>query len=220
MKVVCFDLDDTLYKEIDYLKSAYMEIARYATTIAKEGEAVACSAYLAMLDSYEKGENAFECLNDFLGIDLPIDDYLQIYRNHKPDIQLTDMVVETLSALKSEGHKLGLITDGRSVQQKNKIEALGLLRWFDVNDIIISEEFGNEKPSLTNYEFFMKKYPSCKDFTYIGDNTKKDFLAPNKLGWNTVCLLDDGRNIHKQDFSLPVSYLAKKNVKTIEEIIL
>ena len=30
MKVVCFDLDDTLYKEIDYLKSAYREIASYA----------------------------------------------------------------------------------------------------------------------------------------------------------------------------------------------
>ena len=25
--VICFDLDDTLYKEIDYLKSAYKEIA-------------------------------------------------------------------------------------------------------------------------------------------------------------------------------------------------
>ncbi len=30
MKVVCFDLDDTHYKEIDYLKSACKEIASYA----------------------------------------------------------------------------------------------------------------------------------------------------------------------------------------------
>lgn len=29
-KVVCFDLDDTLSKEIKYLESAYKEIARYA----------------------------------------------------------------------------------------------------------------------------------------------------------------------------------------------
>ena len=28
-KVVVFDLDDTLYKEIDYLKSAFQEIADY-----------------------------------------------------------------------------------------------------------------------------------------------------------------------------------------------
>ena len=29
-QVLIFDLDDTLYKEIDYLTSAYREIARYA----------------------------------------------------------------------------------------------------------------------------------------------------------------------------------------------
>ena len=28
-RVVVFDLDDTLYKEIDFLKSAYMEIASW-----------------------------------------------------------------------------------------------------------------------------------------------------------------------------------------------
>ena len=33
----------------------------------------------------------------------------------------------------------------------------------------------------------------------MGDNLKKDFLTPNRLGWQTVCLRDDGRNIHKQD---------------------
>ena len=27
---------------------------------------------------------------------------------------------------------------------------------------------------------------------------EKDFIAPNKLGWTTVCLLDNGMNIHKQ----------------------
>ena len=30
MRVVCFDLDDTLYKEIDFLESAYKDIAEYA----------------------------------------------------------------------------------------------------------------------------------------------------------------------------------------------
>ena len=34
-EVICFDLDDTLFKEMDYLKSAYHEIAIYATNIAK-----------------------------------------------------------------------------------------------------------------------------------------------------------------------------------------
>ena len=33
---------------------------------------------------------------------------------------------------------------------------------------------------------------------YIGDNPKKDFVAPNQLNWVTVGLRDDGRNIHPQ----------------------
>lgn len=202
MRVICFDLDDTLYKEIDYLKSAYREIAEYAA-----GHCEGCSdcvgilaikAYNRMLDAYREGLNAFEELNKFLGLELPISDFLYIYRTHKPKIALTEDVEQTLDALKAEGVRIGLITDGRSVQQRNKIEALGLGKWIEEEDIVISEEFGSEKPALANYEFFMKRYPECHDFTYVGDNLKKDFIAPNALGWQTICLKDDGRNIHRQ----------------------
>lgn len=215
MRVICFDLDDTLYKEIDYLKSAYREIAEYAA-----GQCTGCSdsvyfltikAYNRMLDAYREGLNAFEELNMFLGLELPISDYLYIYRNHKPKIVLSEDVVQTLDELQAEGVRLGLITDGRSVQQRNKIEALGLGRWIDEKDMVISEEFGSEKPALANYDYFMKRYPECHDFIYVGDNLKKDFIAPNTLGWQTVCLKDDGRNIHKQiDSTLKAELLPKK----------
>ena len=45
----------------------------------------------------------------------------------------------------------------------------------------------------------MNRYPECQNLTYVGDNLKKDFIAPNMLGWLTVCLKDDGRNIHRQE---------------------
>lgn len=205
MKVICFDLDDTLCKEIDYLRSAYREIAEYAAEHCRgysdPVSVLAHKAYDVMLAAYQEGQNAFDVLNSFLGLDLPIADYLYIYRNHKPKIALCEDVVRTLDALKAEGVRIGLITDGRSVQQRNKIMALGLDRWIDDADIVVSEEIGSEKPALANYEYFMKRYPGCSDFTYVGDNPDKDFIAPNTLGWETICLRDDGRNIHKQDFS-------------------
>ena len=195
-------MDDTLYKEIDYLKSAYIEIAEYAagqcTGCSDSVNILAIKAYNRMLDAYREGQNAFEELNRFLGLELPISDYLYVYRHHQPKIALSEDVVQTLDALKADGVRIGLITDGRSVQQRNKIEALGLGRWIENEDMVISEEFGSEKPALTNYAYFMKRYPECHDFTYVGDNLKKDFIAPNALGWQTVCLKDDGRNIHKQ----------------------
>lgn len=205
MKVVCFDLDDTLYKEIDYLKSAYREIASYAADYCRGCSdspiILSVKAYDAMLIAYKEGQNAFERLNAFLGINLPISQYLQIYRMHKPNIRLSKSAVSALNSLKSPECIIGLITDGRSVQQRNKVEALGLNRWIIEEDVLISEEFGSEKPTPANYEYFMKRYPESDEFMYVGDNLKKDFIAPNALGWQTVCLKDDGRNIHKQDFT-------------------
>ena len=224
MKVVCFDLDDTLYKEIDYLKSAYREIAKYAAGHCHECSdtvpVLAHKAYEVMLAAYHEGQNAFEELNKFLGLSLPVGDYLYIYRNHKPKIALTEDVVQTMDALKAEGVRIGLITDGRSVQQRIKIVSLGLGRWIDEKDMVISEVFGSEKPALANYEYFMKRYPECHDFTYVGDNPRKDFIAPNSLGWMTVCLMDDGRNIHRQDFtSTPEQALPKKTIESLKDLI-
>lgn len=224
MRVICFDLDDTLCKEIDYLKSAYREIAEYAAEHCRgysdPVSVLAHKAYDVMLAAYHEGLNAFEELNKFMGLNLPIADYLYIYRNHKPKIALCEDVVRTLDALKAEGVRIGLITDGRSVQQRNKIEALGMVRWIKDEDIVISEEFGSEKPALANYEFFMKRYPECQDFTYIGDNLRKDFIAPNALGWITICLMDDGRNIHRQDFALtPAQAQPKKTIESLKDLI-
>lgn len=186
-KVVCFDLDDTLYKEIDYLTSAYGEIA-YSV-----GHPELVSQ---MVKWYRDGENVFRKLNHYLGVITPIEHYLRIYRSHYPVIALSDGVEETLNELKSRGVILGLITDGRSVGQWNKIKALNLVRWFDEDNIIVSEEFGSEKTDDRNFQYFDDKYLNSS-FAYVGDNPSKDFVVPNKHGWKTVMLKNDGRNIHE-----------------------
>ena len=208
-KVVCFDLDDTLYKEIDYLESAYKEISIFVghPQLSKQ-----------MVLWYKEGKNVFLELNKYLGIDKPIVEYLQIYRNHIPTIKLSEGVEDTLNELKHRGYVVGLITDGRSISQRNKIKSLRLERWFRDDNIIISEEFGSEKTDERNFRYFMEKYTD-REYIYIGDNPKKDFLAPNQLGWETVCMLDDGKNIHSQDFSLPEKYLPKVQIRSIKELV-
>ncbi len=197
MKVICFDLDDTLYKEMDFLKSAYREIALHA---AQGDRRLADQAYVEMLQAYTDGGNAFRRLNQLIGRKTPVEEYLAMYRAHRPDIHLEEEVVATLDAQKKAGHTIALITDGRSVQQRNKIAALGLDHWIAGEDIIISEETGSEKPAETNYRWVMERHPEAERFVYVGDNPAKDFIAPNRLGWTTVCLLDNGENIHPQRF--------------------
>lgn len=84
----------------------------------------------------------------------------------------------------------------------------------------VGHDNGSEKTNPANYEFLMRLYPNASGFMYVGDNPKKDFIAPNALGWETVCLLDDGRNIHKQEFDAGTNEMrARKVVRGLRELV-
>lgn len=192
---VIFDLDDTLYKEIDYLKSAYRFIAEKLQTEHCPAE----NLYRVMLDAYNNGLNAFSVVKSVWNIEAPIETLLHWYRTHVPNIVLPEDSKNLLDFLKSKDVPIGILTDGRSVTQRNKIKSLGLNQYIPEQNIVISEEFGSEKPCEANYTYFESLYSEIDNFIYVGDNPRKDFVAPNRLGWKTVGLLDDGRNIHKQE---------------------
>lgn len=209
-KVIVFDLDDTLIKEIDYLKSAYLEIAHYLDG-GKE-------LYNKMINDYYDGVNVFEGL--VKSYNSSIDTLLNKYRNHKPDkLPMSTQVLNMLARFKEKKVTLGMITDGRSITQRNKLTATGLSEYFDL--IIISEEFGSEKPNKKNYQAFHKY--NADNYYYIGDNIKKDFITSNQLGWITIGIKDSGENIHKQDMTMPSEYhpcYFAKDILEIESIIL
>ncbi len=205
-KTIVFDLDDTLVHEIDYLKSAFIEIAQKVDVNDK-------GLYIEMLKWYGNKENVFQNLVERYPI-ITIAELKQLYRNHFPDFSQYTKVKSYLYELKSKGYNLGLITDGFSVTQRNKIKSLGIEELFDL--IIISEEFGSEKPNEKNYKIFHQF--NTDEYFYIGDNVSKDFFAPNLLGWKTICLLDDGKNIHKQDFNKEIVYLPQCKVEDLQQI--
>lgn len=218
MKVICLDLDDTLYNEIDYLKSAYREIVDFAYAKTKDESSAPDELWQEMVAVYERGENAFTWLNDTLHIQIPVAVYLNLYRNHMPVLSLQPNIQTKLQEWTELSHILGIISDGRVIQQSNKISALGLLQWIAPENIIISESFGSEKPNEKNYSFFMNKFSNAEQFVYIGDNPQKDFLAPNRLGWKTIGILDNGQNVHPQDVSVGSEYLPQLWVKTFADI--
>lgn len=212
--VLVFDLDDTLYKEIDFLKSAFKDIASYLSSINKKPSRIILSE---MNQYHERGLNVFDSILEKYKIShVSKNDLIHMYRTHKPQICFSQDLMELLAKLKKNVFKVGLITDGRSVQQRNKIDALGLSSYFD--DIIISEEFGSEKPNINNFKFFVDKYGATMNYIYVGDNTKKDFIAPNYLKWCSICLVDDGKNIHKQSFDLDITNKPNYVINDLNEI--
>jgi putative hydrolase of the HAD superfamily len=174
--VVIFDLDDTLYSEKQYVRSGYGKIAEFLDK--KELASV-------MWSIFERGGQAIdEALKSVDLLDKKAE-ALRIYRGQKPDIELYPGVRELLERIQ-EKKKIGIITDGRPEGQRAKLEALKI----QVDKIIITDELGgmefrkpNEKAFRIMQEFFQVPF---KQMVYIGDNAKKDFVAPEKLGMKSI----------------------------------
>ena len=205
-KIFVFDLDDTLYSERDFEKSGIEFV--YENLSIK---------HISLETILNNRENWIEQIIDGSNNQITLQIVLDIYRNHFPSIQLYNDAKVYLEKLLSQGTEMSLITDGRSITQRNKLRALGIETFF--KNIVISEEVNSEKPSEYNFRMVMDN-KIAENYIYIADNPKKDFITPNKLGWTSICLLDRGQNVHKQNFNISSEYLPLFSISSFEEIIL
>lgn len=176
IKGVIFDLDDTLYSEKEYVKSGYKVVSDYLGGGYEE----------RLWSFFEAGKPAIDELLKELGQENEKAKVLEVYRSHKPDIHLYPGVAEMMEKLKAKGIKVGIITDGRSEGQRNKLEALGL----DVDDVIITDELGGvqfRKPCDIAFRILITRWRlNPADIVYVGDNPAKDFQAPQQLGMRSL----------------------------------
>lgn len=209
--VFVFDLDDTLYKEIDFLYSGFSQIALRLNSDNWH------SLFEKMVQEYRKGADVFEFLScSFSDCCLKKREMIELYRTHLPDIKMDLEAQVFLEKLRDGKAKTALITDGRSITQRNKLKALGLKDYF--GKVIISEEVGSEKPSKANYRLVEQCYGSGS-YIYFGDNYTKDFVTPNSLGWKTIAIEADERNIHRfnaGDFA--IEFAPQHVIKSFSEI--
>lgn len=182
VKVVVFDLDDTLYGEKEYVRSGYKAIAATMPHVEQMEEKL----WLA----FEQKKSAIDAVLIEEGIytEELKQQCLSIYRSHQPDIHFYEGAKELLCQLGSDGYKLGVITDGRPGGQRAKIKALGLDELVD--HIIITDELGGvqyRKPNKTAFEKMQQQFEvPFKKMCYIGDNIQKDFVAPDMLGMRSI----------------------------------
>jgi putative hydrolase of the HAD superfamily len=90
--------------------------------------------------------------------------------------------------LRDNGLKIGIVSNGRSVKQWEKIIRLGLQHFF--HTVVISEEVGFEKPDTEIFKVALKKLNVKPDEAlYVGDTLETDVLGANKSGVVSVRLL-------------------------------
>lgn len=186
IKAVVFDLDDTLFPECEYVLSGFRAVDAWL-----EGKYDVHGFFKIAEDRFRNGArgNIFNLALDDLRIRVEKDmipAMVSVYREHRPTIALFDDARWALDHF-SGNKKLGIITDGFLIAQKNKVRALGIEDRFDI--IVYTDELGKEhwKPSETPYRQVMNVF-SCEgsECVYVGDNPKKDFVTARALGWLTV----------------------------------
>lgn len=175
VKGVIFDLDDTLYNEKEYVKSGYKAIAEYLDRD---------DAYINLWSYFELGKPAIDMYLDEIGHKEEKVNCLKIYREHIPILAFNNGVLEIIKELKSKNIKVGIITDGRPIGQRNKIAALGLEEMMD--DIVVTDELGGKqfrKPCDIAFRIIQRRWKiPFEQMLYVGDNINKDFQAPKQLG--------------------------------------
>ncbi len=193
---VVFDLDDTLYDEIEYCQSGFAAVAEFLANLPDASPAE--RIFGALWGQFTAGNRTrtFNAALDELEIscdDERIRELVNIYRNHVPRITLPQDSRNVLFELSTE-YTLALLTDGFLPAQQLKVQALGIEKYFE--SIVYTEQLGREcwKPSPAGFEKIMQTLKTEPgDMVYVGDNENKDFIAPNKLGFSTVQLIRPAR---------------------------
>ncbi len=198
-RVICFDLDDTLVSEADYVESGLRAVG---TLLDRELPGPEPGArWLVERWRQTRARDLFQQLLARRGAEearwLPR--LVAAYRAHLPTLAPRPGAVEALGAILARGDRLALVSDGWLDVQRRKWEALALP--FPFAPVVFTDERGRGfwKPHPWGFEQVMAAHPDAAGFVYVGDNPAKDFEAPAALGWATVLLA------HEQNLYSPSS---------------
>lgn len=211
IKAVFFDIDDTLYDT-----SGFAKLARKAALNAMIDAGLPLShddAYTLLREIIkEKGSNYDKHLNVLtkrvFGEEKPLLIAIGMITYHNVKFALLRLFPETMSTLihlKAQGYHLGVISNGLTIKQYEKLVRLGLHHFFD--SVITSQEAGVEKPDAAIFEMAMSKM-GCKaeNSVMVGNSFKDDIMGSVDAGMSAVYLTQGLKDSEKE-------YLEKTNLK-------
>lgn len=189
IKAIVFDMDDTLYKEYDFVFGGFKAVSIYISDKYNLSENDIYQKILEIFYSEGRGK-IFNRIVDKYNLDEDISTLVNIYRFYEPKIELYSDAKEIIKWCRENKIKTGIITDGMSKVQWNKITALGLDKIID--KIIVTDDYGREfwKPHIRAYEDIINYFGfKGNEVIYIGDNPNKDFEGAKKKGMITIQMI-------------------------------
>jgi putative hydrolase of the HAD superfamily len=210
IKAVLFDLDNTL---IDFIKMKRESCISAVKAMRKAGlEIDEKICFDKLMDVYYKiGLESDVAITTFLKeltgkinkniLQAGIDGYLKAKPNF---LKPYPYVLETLEMLKSQGLKLGIVTDARREKAIHRLNAMKITKFFDI--IVTYTESGVKKPDFEPFKLAIKKLElDPENILFVGDSVRRDIEPAEKLKMKTLLIkrYDDLNKIIKLiDYSL------------------
>jgi putative hydrolase of the HAD superfamily len=202
-----FDLDDTLYPECEYVRSCFFWIA------PRLGAAECFDELWRRFGARERDPIGAVAAARGVSADETAALVAQM-RAHAPDIALDDGAEALIGALRSAGRKFSIVTNGRAATQRAKIAALGVE---DAAAIIISDEFGAEKPEVSLFRA-VERVHLARRHLFVGDNPAIDFGGPSALGWNTA-MLERRNGVPRDPVALSPAQRAERVIASLADLL-
>lgn len=224
--VFLFDLDDTLLDDLA-AKNHYMpKLYHHFNHLIKSDEQTFYKAWLEAIPRYHKkyadGKMTFEeqrservkdAFGDWTLSKDAVTDVVRTFDQYfKEGWKPFQDTISTLERLTD--YRKGIVTNGSVKQQNDKIDVLGIRRYFDC--IIISEEVGISKPDERIFRMACDEL-SCSpsDCYFIGDSWEIDVKGSYKAAMKPVWFNRYGKEIPSRLDGLIVI----KELKDLEKII-
>lgn len=210
-KSIIFDLDDTLYPQLEYTRQCLHATVNYISDISGENKEV---IKVKLDEILEKNGIEYKFIFNDLFKEINFDgtphlkEILELFWSCKPEITTFDNVLDVLTLLEKH-YRLAILTDGHVHIQEQKINTLGIKDFFEY--VLVTDSLGVEyrKPSEVGYKKLLEDMNiKPQECIYVGNDPRKDFLACKELEIKTVRIRQgDYKNItldkmHEADFEI------------------
>ncbi|HFI2659419.1 HAD family hydrolase [Streptococcus suis] len=225
MKALIFDVDDTLYDQIqpferalerhtevarEQIEPLYLSFRRYADEVF---EATAIGK-MSLKDSHiyrmkhALADFGYQ-VSDATALAIQIDyDYFQ------GQIELSPVFPEIFSWCQAQGIAMGIITNGPYRHQLRKIRTMGLVNWFELEHVLISGQVGITKPNPAIFQLMEERLEmSGEDICYLGDSFENDVVGAKAANWKAIWFN------HRKRIEPIAPYQADKVVTDWDELV-
>lgn len=216
IKLIIFDLDDTLYDEAVFVVSGFMAVADYFNQNFSLNKLKVFRVLKKHFSRNGRGKVFDKALADFnlKPTKKLIKQTVAVYRRHRPKIKTFPEVKSFLKKLRRQGIFLALLTDTSWQVQRRKVKALGLEPYFDL--IIYTDKFGANKSDHKIIKKVLQRFKlSASEVICVGDDPAVDFIGAKKLGCRTIRL----RQGRLKNFTLNGNYEADLEVMSFKDLI-